>query len=57
MAGDGDLAAVSDAELRTHLAEVLPHFQLPRRFVRVARLPTTRTGKADRTVLTSGGAP
>jgi D-alanine--poly(phosphoribitol) ligase subunit 1 len=53
----GDLTGVTDAALRAHLAQTLPPHLLPRRFLRVDRLPTTRTGKTDRTALTTGGAP
>ncbi|MFJ1768223.1 amino acid adenylation domain-containing protein [Amycolatopsis sp. NPDC088138] len=53
----GATDGVTDAALRRHLAETLPHHLLPRRFRRVDRLPTTRTGKADRTRLSQGGRP
>jgi D-alanine--poly(phosphoribitol) ligase subunit 1 len=50
----GRLIDVGDAALRAHLAETLPHHMMPRRFVRLDRLPTTRTGKADRVALADG---
>lgn len=52
----GRLVEVSDSALRAHLAETLPHHMMPRRFVRLDRLPTTRTGKADRAALAGEGA-
>jgi len=53
----GALADLRDADLRTHLAETLPPHLMPRRFVRLDRLPTTRSGKVDRTALALvGGA-
>ncbi|CRK57295.1 putative non-ribosomal peptide synthetase [Alloactinosynnema sp. L-07] len=39
------------AALRAHLASTLPPYLMPRRFVHLERVPTTRTGKADRTAL------
>ncbi|KPC78968.1 amino acid adenylation domain-containing protein [Streptomyces sp. NRRL S-4] len=51
----GDLDTVTDAELRRHLAGFLPTHMMPRRFHRIERLPTTRTGKADRAALRGGG--
>lgn len=59
----GDLADTTDVSLRAHLAETLPPYMMPRRFVRIDRVPTTRSGKADRTALgllaapTVGGTP
>ncbi|MEU6078866.1 amino acid adenylation domain-containing protein [Micromonospora sp. NPDC047074] len=47
----GELAGVTDRALRAHLARTLPHHMMPRRFVRVARMPTTASGKADRAAL------
>ncbi|MEU3628599.1 thioester reductase [Amycolatopsis coloradensis] len=47
----GELADVPDAALRAHLARSLPPYMLPSRFVRIARVPTTHSGKTDRTVL------
>ncbi|WP_433533533.1 amino acid adenylation domain-containing protein [Micromonospora sp. CA-263727] len=47
----GDLAAVTDAALRFHLARTLPPHMMPRRFDRRVRFPTTRTGKIDRLAL------
>ena len=53
----GSLDAVADAELRRHLAQALPPHMMPRRFHRIDRLPTTRTGKTDRAALHHGGPP
>ncbi|MFD2762616.1 amino acid adenylation domain-containing protein [Micromonospora eburnea] len=50
----GDLAEVGDAVLRAYLARTLPPHMLPRRFARLSRFPTTRTGKIDRRALTAG---
>lgn len=47
----GDLSETTDAALRTHLALSLPPHMMPRRFQRVERLPTTRSGKVDRRAL------
>nr|WP_043511774.1 MULTISPECIES: amino acid adenylation domain-containing protein [unclassified Actinoplanes] len=47
----GDLAGVADAALRAHLARTLPPHMIPRRFARLHRFPTTRTGKVDRLTL------
>lgn len=53
----GELGGTSDSALRAHLATSLPPHLLPRRIVRLAALPTTRGGKADRRALaTQGGA-
>ncbi|QES47599.1 thioester reductase [Streptomyces venezuelae] len=54
----GDLADTPDPALRAHLATTLPPHLMPRRFVRLDRLPTTRSGKADRRALagTGGGS-
>jgi acyl-coenzyme A synthetase/AMP-(fatty) acid ligase len=43
--------AVADAELRRHLAAVLSAYKLPRRLVRVAEVPRSRTGKVRRGAL------
>ncbi|MEW2619087.1 amino acid adenylation domain-containing protein [Streptomyces sp. NPDC048106] len=51
----GALADTTDATLRRHLARTLPPHLMPRRFVRLQALPTTRGGKADRRVLAGGG--
>jgi mycobactin peptide synthetase MbtE len=48
VAACGDL---STAELRSDLTDVLPLAMIPSRFVEVAELPTTRTGKIDRATL------
>ena len=54
----GDLAGTTDPALRTHLSRTLPPHLMPRRFVRLAALPTTRGGKADRRALSHpGGTP
>lgn len=59
----GALEGISDATLRAYLAETLPPYLMPRRFVRVGRIPTTRSGKADRSALLAaiasnpGGTP
>ncbi|MGM1058473.1 amino acid adenylation domain-containing protein [Saccharothrix sp. Mg75] len=50
----GDLAEVTDAALRAHLAASLPPHMMPRRFVRMDRLPTTHSGKIDRKKLARG---
>jgi acyl-coenzyme A synthetase/AMP-(fatty) acid ligase/acyl carrier protein len=47
-AGGGGL---STAELRSDLTDLLPLAMIPSRFVEVAELPTTRTGKIDRAAL------
>jgi len=49
----GPLADVPDTALRAHLAESLPPYMMPRRFVRITRLPTTHSGKIDRLSLMS----
>jgi len=51
----GDLAETTDPALRTHLGRTLPPHLMPRRFVRLAELPTTRGGKADRRALAHSG--
>ncbi|MET8150661.1 amino acid adenylation domain-containing protein [Actinoplanes sp. NPDC005259] len=53
----GDLATVADAVLRAHLARTLPPHMMPRRFARLSRFPTTRTGKVDRLALATAPAP
>lgn len=47
----GDLDGITGAELRAYLAGILPPHLLPRQFNHVARIPTTRSGKADRGAL------
>ncbi|MGW2748858.1 amino acid adenylation domain-containing protein [Streptomyces sp. NPDC001450] len=47
----GELADTTDTALRAHLARLLPPHLMPRRFVRLDTLPTTRGGKADRRLL------
>ncbi|MEU2182034.1 amino acid adenylation domain-containing protein [Streptomyces thermolilacinus] len=47
----GDLDGTGDGALRAHLAATLPPHLMPRRFERLAELPTTRSGKADRRAL------
>ncbi|MYS31509.1 thioester reductase, partial [Streptomyces sp. SID7804] len=49
--------AVTDAELRAHMARSLPPHLMPRHFRRHEALPTTRGGKADRRRLVAGSAP
>ncbi|MGW0141533.1 amino acid adenylation domain-containing protein [Streptomyces calvus] len=49
--------AVTDAELRAHMARSLPQHLMPRHFRRHEALPTTRGGKADRRRLVAGSAP
>ncbi|GAA4840159.1 amino acid adenylation domain-containing protein [Kitasatospora terrestris] len=51
----GDLEEVKDAALRTHLGRTLPPYLMPRRFDRLAELPTNRSGKADRRALAEAG--
>ncbi|MER5933043.1 amino acid adenylation domain-containing protein [Streptomyces sp. NPDC002054] len=51
----GDLADTPDPALRAHLATTLPPHLMPRRFLRLDRLPTTRSGKADRRALAETG--
>ncbi|RPK56901.1 Tyrocidine synthase 1 [Streptomyces sp. ADI96-02] len=54
----GDLSGTPDAALRGHLVRLLPPHLMPRRFVRLDELPTTRGGKADRRTLAAlGPAP
>ncbi|MFF5858902.1 amino acid adenylation domain-containing protein [Streptomyces sp. NPDC012751] len=50
----GDLSGTTDARLRAHLARSLPPHLMPRRFLRLDTLPTTRGGKADRRLLATG---
>ncbi|WP_052441501.1 amino acid adenylation domain-containing protein, partial [Streptacidiphilus anmyonensis] len=52
----GELGGTSDPALRLHLARTLPPHLMPRRFVRLTTLPTTRGGKTDRTALAQAGA-
>ncbi|MCK1795228.1 amino acid adenylation domain-containing protein [Streptomyces sp. XM4193] len=54
----GELDDVPDSALRGHLLRLLPPHLMPRRFLRMDVLPTTRGGKADRRALAGGaGAP
>ena len=46
-----DARAVSDLSLISHLGPVLPDHMVPRRFVQVAHLPRTISGKVDRSRL------
>ncbi|WP_330329199.1 amino acid adenylation domain-containing protein [Streptomyces sp. NBC_00536] len=46
---------VPDSALRLHLVALLPPHLMPRRFVRLTELPTTRGGKADRRALAESG--
>ena len=43
--------AVSAADLRNHLAPLLPHYMVPTRFVVVEQLPINANGKVDRNAL------
>jgi amino acid adenylation domain-containing protein len=47
----GELAGVTDAALRAHLAMTLPFHMMPRRFARIDHVPTTSSGKTDRRAL------
>ncbi|MBU7597113.1 amino acid adenylation domain-containing protein [Streptomyces sp. P38-E01] len=51
----GELDDVPDSALRAHLLRLLPPHLMPRRFLRLDVLPTTRGGKADRRALAGGG--
>jgi acyl transferase domain-containing protein/acyl-coenzyme A synthetase/AMP-(fatty) acid ligase/NADPH:quinone reductase-like Zn-dependent oxidoreductase/NAD(P)-dependent dehydrogenase (short-subunit alcohol dehydrogenase family)/acyl carrier protein len=51
-----DAGGPSDAEIRARLAELLSPHKLPRRFVRVAEIPRTLTGKVRRGELLVGHA-
>ncbi len=48
-------SGVADSALRAHLVATLPPHLMPRRFVRLDALPTTRGGKADRRALAESG--
>lgn len=50
----GEVAGLRDAALRAHLADALPPHLMPRRFTRLDRFPTTRSGKVDRAALAAG---
>jgi amino acid adenylation domain-containing protein len=47
----------SPAKLRQYLAESLPDFMVPSRFVVLNRIPLTPSGKLDRSVLDTQGTP
>ncbi|WP_036378091.1 amino acid adenylation domain-containing protein [Micromonospora sp. ATCC 39149] len=51
----GAPAEVTDSALRAHLAMTLPHYMIPRRFVRIDSVPTTVSGKTDRRAITVDG--
>lgn len=53
----GNLDGTTDPALRAHLATTLPPHMMPRRFTRVSRIPTTRTGKTDRRTLAAATTP
>jgi amino acid adenylation domain-containing protein len=44
-------SGLDEAALRAHLAERLPAYMVPSRFVALAEIPTTAHGKADRSAL------
>ncbi len=48
--------SLTTAELRAHLAEHLPEYMLPAKFVRLERMPLTSNGKIDRSQLPAASA-
>jgi amino acid adenylation domain-containing protein len=50
-------AVPSDEDLRAHLARTLPDYMVPTRFVALAALPLTGSGKVDRKALPAPGGP
>lgn len=53
VAGDGDSAGAAPdaADLRAHLAAILPDYMIPAHFLRLGRLPLNPNGKVDRKAL------
>jgi acyl-CoA synthetase (AMP-forming)/AMP-acid ligase II len=43
--------APDDASLRDRYRALLPYYMVPKRFVRLARIPVTANGKVDRSRL------
>ena len=50
-------ALPSTASIRMHLADRLPTYKIPSRFVTIDRIPQTAGGKFDRAVLRGGAGP